>query len=127
MNATSTPLKIEAGKYYRARRGLIVGPLTRVSWCDRTFAASNITWKENGSYVQGITHTLDLIREVYVSDTPPADAPAPEVKTLRDEFAMAALAGFMADPNVLLPTCDFNATAKGLYAIADAMMEARKK
>jgi hypothetical protein len=33
----------------------------------------------------------------------------------------------MADPNVLLPNCDFNATAEGLYAIADAMMEARKK
>jgi hypothetical protein len=40
---------------------------------------------------------------------------------------MAALTGFMADPNVLLPTCGFNATAEGLYAIADAMVEARKK
>jgi hypothetical protein len=65
-------MKIREGAYYRTRRGLIVGPLTRVSWCDRTFAASDITWKENGSYVQGITHSLDLISEVYVSDTPPA-------------------------------------------------------
>jgi len=115
-------MKIEAGKYYRTRRGLIVGPLTRVSWCDRTFAASDITWKENGSYVQGITHSLDLISEVYVSDTPPADAPAPETKTLRDEFAIAALTGMI--------TADHEFTdriAEETYEIADAMMGARKK
>jgi hypothetical protein len=151
-------MKIREGAYYRRRRGDVVGPLTGVTWCDRTFMAADMTWHENGSYVLGLGHEYDLIAEVYVSDTPPADAPAPETirldprtewklfrqmgphelvtnasvpmletKTLRDEIAIAALTGFMADPNVLLPTCDFNATAEGLYAIADAMMEARKK
>ena len=66
-------MQIREGAYYRTRVGLIVGPLTRVSWCDRIFEASDITWKENGSYVQGITNPLDLISEVYVSDTPPSD------------------------------------------------------
>jgi hypothetical protein len=132
-------MKIEAGKYYRMRRGLIVGPLTRVSWCDRTFAASDITWKENGSYVQGITHSLDLISEVYVSDTPPAvqktedkwrarllaAGPGPfievhERKTLRDEFVMQLMD---ADDFMV----GFKEHAEQLYRVADALMEARKK
>lgn len=113
-------MKIEAGKYYRTRRGLIVGPLTRVSWCDRTFAASDITWKENGSYVQGITNPLDIISEVYVSDAPPADAPAPEAKTLRDEFAMRLM-----DRDMF--AVGFIDEAEQLCRAADAMMEARKK
>jgi hypothetical protein len=113
-------MKIREGAYYMTRRGLIVGPLTRVSWCDRTFAASGLTWKENGSYVQGLTNPLDIISEVYVSDTPPD---APEAKILRDEFAMAALAGFIVN-------CTFETkgnTAADIYKAADAMMEARKK
>jgi hypothetical protein len=78
-------MKIEAGKYYRRRRGDVVGPLTGVTWCDRTFMAADMTWHENGSYVLGLGHEYDLIAEVYVSDTPPADVPAPETKTLRDD------------------------------------------
>lgn len=54
-----------------------------------------------------------------------ADAPAPEAKTLRDEFAMVALQGLMADPQFKF--IDFNDHAEALYCIADAMMEARKK
>ncbi len=113
-------MKIREGAYYRMRGGDVVGPLKRVSWCDRTFAASDITWKENGSYVQNVTHSLDLISEVYVSDTPPADAPAPEAKTLRDEFAMALMD---ADDFMV----GFKEHAEQLYRAADAMMEARKK
>jgi hypothetical protein len=137
-------MKIEAGKYYRTRRGLIVGPLRRVSWCDRTFAAADITWKENGSYVQGITNPLDLISEVYVSDTPPAvqeteadwrakllaAGPGPfleyhDRKTLRDEFAMAALKAMLghSDYSELSPA----QMAVEAYRQADAMLEARKK
>jgi hypothetical protein len=143
-------MKIEAGKYYRTRGGLIVGPLTRVSWCDSTFAASDITWKENGYYVQGITNPLDLISEVYVSDTPPAvqeteaewrarllaAGPGPLIevhdrKTLRDEFAMAALpVAYQSFNNervrggFLFNSAD---VAERAYQFATAMMEARKK
>jgi hypothetical protein len=71
---------------------------------------------------------MDLISEVYVSDTPPANAPAPEAKTLRDEFAMAALtvaweyAKRGSQSNLTITT-----TARLAYAFADEMMEARKK
>lgn len=42
-----------------------------------------------------------------------------EVKTLRDEFAMAALTGMLADPNV---TADFQMISKSCYEAADCMM-----
>jgi len=121
-------MKIEAGKYYRRRAGEVVGPMVPSKQRIGAWVITDHCWYEDGRFLNsGVPHMMDLISEVYVSDTPPADAPAPETKTLRDEFAMAALTGFMADPNVLLPTCDFSATAEGLYAIADAMMEERKK
>jgi hypothetical protein len=150
-------MKIEEGKYYRRRRGDVVGPLTGVTWCDRTFMAADMTWHENGSYVLGLGHEYDLIAEVYVSDTPPADAPAPETirldprtewklfrqmgphelvtnasapmletKTLRDEFAMAALQGAMVGYHEK-PAVTCNNMATWAYDIADAMMEARKE
>ena len=46
-------------------------------------------------------------------------------KTLRDEFAMAALSGIIATPN--LQTTDVKILAGAAYGLADAMMEARKK
>lgn len=72
MNATSTPLKIREGAYYRTRGGQVFGPMGRVDWCDATFTASwgDYTWHEDGSYVQGVPYKMDLIIEVYVSDTP---------------------------------------------------------
>jgi hypothetical protein len=123
-------MKIREGAYYRTRGGLIVGPLTRVSWCDRTFAAYDMTWKENGSYVLGITNSLDLISEVYVSDTLP-DAPLPDIitdqpcKTLRDEFASDWMKAVLANPNHA--DGDMESFACMAYRMADAMMEARKK
>jgi hypothetical protein len=113
-------MKIREGAYYQTRGGDVVGPLSAVSWCDRTFSALDLTWHEDGSYVQGVPGNLDLISEVYVSDTPPADAPAPEAKTLRDEFAMALMD---ADDFMV----GFKEHAEQLYRAADAMMEARKK
>lgn len=41
--------------------------------------------------------------------------------TLRDEFAMAALSGLLADPNVIA-----KGIAKTSYEIADDMLKARK-
>ena len=137
-------MKIESGKYYRTRDGDVAGPMRRVDWCDATFTAGDFTWNEDGSYVwiasggQGIPYKMDLISEVYVSDTPPADTPAfihpalggpsgpflmvPEAKTLRDEFAMEAM-------KLLLAKHDWVEGILALYSYkqADAMMEARKK
>ena len=67
-------MKVREGAYYRTRIGDVVGPMRRVNWCDVTFAAGDFTWNEDGSYVHAITYKMDLISEVYVSDTPPADA-----------------------------------------------------
>ena len=59
---------------------------------------------------------------VYVSDTP-----APEVETLRDRFAIAALSaltGLMVNLKIEMPHDEL---ADKVYRMADAMMEARKK
>ena len=86
----------------------------------------------------GRDHIFDLFAEVHVSDTPPADAlpsdgsvnfencsittsaPAPEAKTLRDEFAMRLM-----DRDAFM--VGYKEEAAQLYRAADAMMEARKK
>ena len=48
--------------------------------------------------------------------------PMPEMATLRDQFAMAALTGLLADPQVQA----HDSTATLTYKIADWMLEARK-
>ena len=116
-------MKIEAGKYYRTRVGDVAGPMRRVDWCDATFTAGDFTGNEDGSYVQAITYKMDLISEVYVSDTPPA----PQVnttKTARDELVeKAALEIFKR----------FYLTPEGqvgfdwMWRAAENFVEARKK
>jgi hypothetical protein len=119
-------MKIREGAYYRTRGGDVFGPMARYAGCDDTFTAGDLTWHEDGSYVQGIPYKMDLISEVYVSDTPPADAPAPEIKTLRDEFAMAALIG-LTTAGGDLADCGRDEIAAEAWRQADAMMEAREK
>ena len=113
-------MKIEAGKYYRTRDGDVVGPMTVYLGCDDTFTAIGYTWYEDGSFIRGNPCKMDLISEVYFSDTPFADAPAPEAKTLRDEFVMCLM-----DRDMF--AVGFKDEAEQLYRVADAMMEARKK
>lgn len=56
-----------------------------------------------------------------------ADTAKTLIETLRDRFAMAALAGLLAgDATYEGRTDDRAATAKDALAFADAMMEARK-
>lgn len=121
MSATHTPLKIREGAYYRTRHGDVVGPMRRAK--DQFWYSCFHTWNEDGGmYLSGAEHGLDLICEVYVSDTPPADTPAPEAKSLRDEFAMEAM-------KLLIPRQEYKdeTFAELAYIQADAMMEARKK
>ena len=133
-------MKIEAGKYYRTRGGDVVGPMRHVNpgshfpWVTLTRC-----WTIGGMVFLGresAEHCMDLISEVYVSDTPPADAPSfihpmpdgpngpflmvPETKTLRDEFAMRLM-----DRDAFM--VGYKEEAEQLYRAADAMMEARKK
>ena len=120
-------MKIEAGKYYRTRGEQIVGPMRRrdgsfsFPWGDGTDC-----WTDNGRFSEDVNNCdMDLISEVYVSDTPP-DAPLPDIitdqpiKTLRDEFAMRLMerAEFYGG---------YKDEAEAIYRAADAMMEARKK
>jgi hypothetical protein len=52
--------------------------------------------------------------------------PMPEMATLRDQFAMAALTGLLATVNSPMGNSDNRASARLAYKIADAAMEIRK-
>jgi hypothetical protein len=120
-------MKIEAGKYYRARVGKVFGPMERdpsdgnFPWC-LGLGGPEICWTKGGQWsLDGKEWPFDLVAEVHVSDTPPETAPAPEAKTLRDEIAMEAMSG-------LVRQYDSSYTIACIaYEHADAMMEARKK
>jgi hypothetical protein len=121
-------MKIEAGKYYRTRGGHVFGPMVwdkdptiNYPW-HIVSTEPEVCWDKRGFWLVAGTSQLDLISEVYVSDTPPADAPAPEAKSLRDEFAMEAM-------KLLIPRQEYKdeTFAELAYIQADAMMEARKK
>jgi hypothetical protein len=174
-------MKIREGAYYRTRGGDVVGPMrhgepgSHFPWITLTRC-----WTIGGQVfreLKGAENCMDLISEVYVSDTSPVvkdteaqlremmrdprywrtrepefikrvtegfralvggdtppvlanirvgggggEAPAPEVKTLRDEFAMEAM-------KLLIPRQEYKdeTFAELAYIQADAMMEARKK
>jgi hypothetical protein len=142
-------MKIREGAYYRTRNGRVIGPMKHVDYRAEKwkfwavgFNDGAPCWTDEGRWsdVEDM-HEMDLIREVYVSDTPPAvqeteakwrarllaAGPGPLIqvhdrKTLRDEFAMAALLGMLA-------RYDYHArdVARDAYEYADAMTEARKK
>ena len=117
-------MKIREGAYYRTRGGDVFGPMYRND-LDAVYPWSVLSdsWTDDGRFnVHAKENVGDIISEVYVSDTPPADAPAPEAKTLRDEFAMEAM-------KLLIPRQEYKdeTFAELAYIQADAMMEARKK
>jgi hypothetical protein len=119
-------MKIREGAYYRTRGGDVVGPMQFRDHASDPWYTNLSTWREGGRIWQGNgLHDFDLISEVYVSDTPPADAPAPEVKTLRDEFAGYAIIGLLAAGDC--HAFNREEMAAEAYKQADAMLEARKK
>ena len=116
-------MQIREGAYYRTRGGDVVGPMRKEETHSfYPWVTTGHGWTIGGRFSANSDGPLDLISEVYVSDTPPADAPAPEAKTLRDEFADTALKA------MLTRHADFPlAMARNAYEYADAMMEARKE
>ena len=68
-------MKLEIGKYYRARCGQVFGPL--VEHDNDTYPFSDLNaaenWQFNGGYDRGASETkLDLIEEVFINTAPPA-------------------------------------------------------
>ena len=66
-------MKIREGAYYRTRGGDVVGPMrpgpSNIPFCWETRLSS---WDVTGAFSEEEKgHDLDLISEVYVSDTPP--------------------------------------------------------
>ncbi len=118
-------MQIREGAYYRTRAGFVHGPLERSAIISCGWRAQGWSWTVSGFHVAGAESEADLISEVYVSDTPPADASAPEVKTLRDEFAGYAVIGLLAAGDC--HAFNRKEMAAEAYRQADAMMEARKK
>jgi hypothetical protein len=129
-------MKIREGAYYRTRGGDVVGPMQFRDHATDPWHTNLSTWREGGRIWCGNGwHDLDLISEVYVSDTPPGLTATtitnglpyamPETKTLRDEFAIAIVAAFLSRPlsdnELTLEQCQI------VWDNADAMMEARKK
>jgi hypothetical protein len=128
-------MKIREGAYYRTRGGRVIGPMKHVAyraekwsfWADG-FNDGAPCWTDEGRWCEfDDSHDMDLISEVYVSDTPPADAPAPEAKTLRDELeekaALAILTGYYSNPT-LGPSQN---TFGDVWDVAKQFVEARKK
>jgi hypothetical protein len=127
-------MKIHEGAYYRTRDGDVVGPMRLRK--DQSWYSCYHQWNEDGGiFSGGAKHGLDLISEVYVSDTSPGLTATtitnglphamPETKTLRDEFAATALKAMLGHSDyVELSPAQMAVKA---YRQADAMMEARKK
>ena len=117
-------MKIEAGKYYRTRDGDVVGPMrpergnTRFCW--ETGLSS---WAATGGFSEDCEdHDMDLISEVYVSDTPQVNT----TKTARDELvekaALAILNGHYANPS---PMSSYGFAE--IWLAAEHFVEARQK
>jgi hypothetical protein len=128
-------MKIKEGAYYRTRGGQVVGPMlmwvlpgaSKYPYFVGTHELKILEWGTDGQYMYGKSCFMDLISEVYVRHTPPADAPAPETKTLRDELvekaALAILSGYYANPS-LGPSKN---TFGDVWNAAKEFVEARKK
>ena len=79
-------MKIEAGKYYRVRRGDVVGPIQHNEHArDFPWVCLGFVWRKDGSYCELDPHVNDIVAEVYVRDTPPG-VYASEAEQDRDVF-----------------------------------------
>ena len=137
-------MQIREGAYYRTRGGddkpsAVVGPM-QYSSTSKCWYVPGWSWTASGARYYGVEGDMDLISEVYVSDTPPGLTATtitnglphamPEAKTLRDEFAMEALPvayDYIKGDCRTLSNLNLHVIAATAYIFADSMMEARKK
>lgn len=119
-------MKLEAGKYYRRRDGVVVGPAQKLPYEGLNFPytlGEAVYTNEGCYYSTGVESRIDLVAEVSMLTTT-------DQRSLRDEFAMAALTGLLAleaGPKFKTSQEYFNHYAKFSYAYADAMMKEREK
>lgn len=74
-------MKIREGAYYRTRDGRVIGPMKHVDYRAKKwkflalgFNDGEPCWTDQGRWCEfDDSHSLDLLSEVYVSDTPPSD------------------------------------------------------
>jgi hypothetical protein len=71
-------MKIREGAYYRTRGGRVIGPMKHVDYRAEKWKFLAIgfhdcvpCWTDEGRWCEFGEHDMDLISEVYVSDTPP--------------------------------------------------------
>lgn len=124
---TENTLKLEVGKRYVRLDGEVTAPLepnddsTYPFW-DRANGATYTStglWHINALGCNGLN---DLVAE-YLEQT----EAAPQ-KTLRDEFAMAALSALILKHSLLRDdTAAQQGVAEAAYRLADAMLEAREE
>lgn len=75
-------------------------------------------------YAEAQDHTWSGVRFYRIVPPAPASPPSPPVRTLRDEFAMAALTGLLANAN-RRPGVTMGELCDDAYGLADAMLAAR--
>jgi hypothetical protein len=68
-------MKLEAGKYYRARNGNVYGPLQSKESSERyKFSISHIHWTSEGGYhPDNWESDYDLIEEILITSVPPKE------------------------------------------------------
>jgi len=109
---------LQEGKYYRARCGIIYGPMILNENKKYPFSslATHESWLPCGSYAEtGEADDLDLMVEVYVSDAPVTQSGAPP-KVDRVEIASRILPRLAPD---LAPT----SAARQALQYADAFIK----
>ena len=120
-------LKLEVGRTYCTRDGrmvLIKGrSLWRTNYIYDGYIEGNrkqYSWGEDGREWGQRLGDCDIIAE-WGKEQPKEESDPEPVKTLRDEFAMAALPSFVVSID-----CSFDDEAKNAYKAADAMLKARQ-
>lgn len=101
-------------------------------WYSANGRSFNESWREDGTSSVDIGKILawdavgPWVEPVISKEPVPAEQNKP-VKTLRDEYAMAALTGICGTLNPLSPGIKYEAIADDAYKLADAMLTERSK
>ena len=125
-------LQLEEGKTYVLRNGKIPRRgdgyycvLRRSDDPRFPWAYGGYTYTESGRYYLNEPDSRDIVAEYVPPAEEKPEAPA-DAKTLRDEFAMAAMNALMLKATFDQSLGHIPMVASASYKMADAMLEARK-